>query len=148
MTEEDRISRDDVLMLTAGLWAMRSTCSKSKRNGAVISRGGRIVSVGYNGSPPGLPHCTEVGCLEGEDGGCIRTTHAEANSIVMAAKLGISTEGATIHCTTSPCFTCSKLIVGAGIIRVVYRNLYRDQSGIELLKACKVEVVHHDPTVE
>jgi len=128
-----RPSRDEILLRTAELFSLRATCVKP--NGAVIARDGRIISVGYCGSPPGQPHCTDVGCLPGspEYGGCIRTTHAEANAIIEAARSGISTNGATLYCTSSPCYMCSKLIIGAGITMVLYRNEYRDLSGIRLM---------------
>ena len=135
-----RISRDEALMGTAELWAKRTTCIKP--NGAVISKEGKIIAVGYNGSPPGHPHCIDIGCLEDKDGGCIRTVHAESNAIAMAAKFGISTYGSSIFCTSSPCFTCAKLIIVAGITTIVFRDKYRDPSGIELLKASHLEVIH------
>ena len=128
----DRITRDDILMRTAELWAMRSTCTKP--NGAVISKDGRIISIGYNGSPSGHAHCLDEGCLPDKEGGCIRTIHAELNAVAWAARIGVSTYGATIHCTTSPCLVCAKSLISAGIKKVVYRDEYRDASGIHLLK--------------
>jgi len=135
----DRISRDETLMRTAELWASRSTCLKP--NGALLSREGKVISIGYNGAPAGHSHCTEVGCLNDDKGGCIRTIHAEINSVAMAARYGISTGGATMYCTTSPCYTCAKLLISAGISKVVYRILYRDPLGIDLLKKSKIEVM-------
>jgi len=135
-----RISRDAALMLTAGTFSLRSTCAKAG-NGSVLSRDGRIIAVGFNGSPSGQPHCLDVGCDLDKNGRCLRTVHSEANTIAMAAKYGISTEGSTLYCTTAPCPTCSKLLINSGIIRVVYGRPYSDMSGVELMKACKVEVV-------
>ena len=129
----DRVTRDDVLMKTAELWALRSTCKKA--NGAVISKDGRIISIGYNGSPPGTPHCIDVGCLPDREGGCIRTIHAELNAVAWAARIGVSTYGATVHCTTSPCLVCAKALIAAGIQEVVYRDLYRNPAGLDLLLA-------------
>lgn len=140
MEKKSRPSRDEILIRTAELFALRATCTKP--NGAVIAREGRIMSVGYCGSPPGEPHCTDVGCMPGslEYGGCVRTTHAEANAIVEAARAGISTNGATLYCTSSPCYMCSKLIIGAGITRVVYLNQYRDITGLYLMARCNIGI--------
>ena len=132
----ERISRDEVLIRTAELFALRSTCNKP--NGAVIAREGRIISTGYNGAPAGLPHCLDVGCQEGPDGACLRTVHAELNAIVMAAKFGISVEGATLYCTSSPCPVCAKAIINAGIEKVLYRNEYRLPEGLGLLRTAGV----------
>ena len=134
----DRISRDEVLMQTAELWALRSTCIKP--NGALLSREGKVISIGYNGAPAGHPHCIDVGCLDSH-GGCIRTIHAESNAVAMAARHGISTKRATMYCTTSPCYVCAKLLISAGISKVVYRTLYRDPSGVDLLRESNVEVM-------
>lgn len=109
------------------------TCKRSKV-GAVIVRDGRIVSTGYNGSPPGEPHCLDVGC-EMIDGHCARCVHAESNAIAFAARHGISTEGATIYVygwitggDLGICHACSKLAKSAGIIRTVIVPLERVQS--------------------
>ena len=138
----NRPSRDFIWTQAAQLFATRSTCLKS--NGAVLTRENKLISQGYNGSPPGRPHCIDLeGCEVGPDGGCTRTVHAEANVICMAAKMGVSTEGSILFCTTSPCYNCSKLLVNAGIKKVVYLNEYRDLYGVELLKECGVEVVQY-----
>ncbi len=134
-----RISREDLAMSLAELVAQRGTCQRSKV-GCVIALEGRIVTTGYVGSPPGLPHCLDVGCLVGPSGGCIRTVHAEAGAIAFAARKGIAIEGAILYTTLSPCEACAKLILGAGIQKVVYREEYRDRSGLELLNAAGVEV--------
>ena len=137
-----RPSRESIWIQVAQLFATRSTCLKP--NGAILVKGNRLVSQGYNGSPSGQPHCIDLGkCEVGPDGGCIRTVHAETNCICTAAKLGISTKGSTLYCTSSPCYTCAKLLVNAGVKKVVYLDAYRDPSGIELLKACDVEVVKY-----
>jgi len=98
------------------------TCKRAKV-GALIVRDGRIISTGYNGSPPGFPHCEDVGC-EMVDGHCIRTTHAEANAIAFAARHGIPTDGATIYVygwitggDLGICHACDKLARSAGIAR-------------------------------
>ena len=132
---KDRISRLQMFAEILEVVAKRSTCIKP--NAAILVKDGRIISMGYNGSPKGAPHCIEVGCLE-EDGACIRTIHAEANAIAFAAKYGISTEGATLYVTSSPCYDCAKLIVNSGITEVVYLKEYRRPEGIELLNKSKI----------
>lgn len=117
----------------------RGTCKRAYV-GAVISIEGRPISAGYVGAPSGLPHCLSVGCEIGTHNGCTRTVHAEANAIAFAAKYGTSTDRSELHCTHSPCLPCAKLIVNAGIRRVVYENRYRDESGLELLQAAGIEV--------
>ena len=104
------------------------TCDR-KHVGAIITRQGRCVSWGYNGAPPGLPHCQHLGDVKP----CTNATHAEANALAFAARSGISTESGTLYVTVSPCDVCARLLIAAGIERVVYAEEYRDTSGIELL---------------
>jgi len=138
----NRPTREFIWIQAAQLFATRSTCIKP--NGAVLTKGNRLISQGYNGSPSERPHCIDLGeCEVGPDGGCTRTVHAEANVIAMAAKFGISTEGSTLFCTSSPCYTCAKLLINSGVKRVVYLEPYRDMSGVELLKSCGIEVVRY-----
>lgn len=121
------------------------TCDRS-HVGALITRYGRSVSWGYNGAPPGLPHCDENAhgwrdiAAEGVDiAGCRNATHAEANALAFAARQGISTDGATLYVTMSPCAVCARLVIAAGIQRVVTSNLYRDPEGWALLEKAGVE---------
>jgi dCMP deaminase len=107
----------------AGQVATRATCDRA-HIGAVIVRERTILSTGYNGSPKGLPHCDDVGHMM-EDGHCVRTTHAEANAIIQAAKSGTSIGDSEIYITASPCWPCFKLIVNAGINKIVYGEAYR-----------------------
>ncbi len=118
-----RISRDELLMGMAQTVAMRGTCERL-RVGAIVSRDGRSISEGYVGSPPGMPHCIDEGCVM-ENDHCIGTTHAEINALLFAARNGIATNGAEIFITHSPCYSCAKAIVTAGITRVVWFNEYR-----------------------
>lgn len=136
-----RISRDEQMILHTLVTALRSTCGR-KSVGAVISKDGRIISSGYAGPPAGFPHCNEA-CVvaSSANGGCRRTIHAEANAIAYAARHGIATQGATLYCTDSPCETCAKQIISAGIIRVVYLTPYRDRTGLELLHAAGIECI-------
>jgi len=134
-----RISRDQMFMEIARIVSKRSTCLRSQV-GAVLVKNNRIVSIGYAGSPPGAPHCDPSTCNKDTPGGCKNTIHAEKNAIDFAQKEGISTEGATIYITMSPCKACAEEILKAGIKRVVYDRLYRDSSGIQLLDDHSVAV--------
>ena len=110
----------------------RGTCDRG-RSGAIIVKNKRILTTGYVGSPVGLPHCDDVGHLmhevQQENGTksqhCVRTTHAEQNALIQAARFGISLEGATIYCKMEPCHVCAKMIVNAGITRVVAEKRYQ-----------------------
>lgn len=109
----------------------RGTCGRG-RAGAVIVRDKRLLTGGYAGSPPGMPHCDEVGHLmkkttheNGEETmHCLRTVHAEVNAILQAAKFGISINGGTIYCKFTPCRNCAMAIMSAGIVRVVAAKKY------------------------
>src|SRR3990167_4963387 len=109
----------------------RATCDRG-RSGSVIVRDKRVISTGYVGSPPGLPHCDDIGhdmhLVINEDGTksehCIRTAHAEQNAIVQAARFGARLEGATMYCKMVPCHMCSKMAITAGMMRVVAENDY------------------------
>lgn len=102
----------------------RGTCDRG-RSGCIIVHEKNIISTGYVGAPRGLEHCDDVGHLM-KDNHCIRSTHAEQNAIINAAKNGVKTEGAVLFCTMYPCFSCCKMIINAGIIRVVARNDYHE----------------------
>src|SRR5262245_45143527 len=115
------------------------TCDR-KQVGAVIVRDGRCISWGYNGAPPGAPHCNEnnhgwydAPHHDDKNLGCRNATHAEANALAFAAREGISTDRATLFVTVSPCDNCSRLLIAAGIKLVYYKEAYRDRRGIQLL---------------
>lgn len=135
-----RISREESLILRAKIVSLRSTCLR-KKVGAIIAKEGRTISEGYCGSPSGFEHCVDTGCELDNEGKCQKTIHAELNSIIWAARNGISTEGAEMYSTTSPCITCAKAIINAGIKKVIYLEEYEDKRGIYLLKKGGVEVV-------
>jgi dCMP deaminase len=118
--------------------AKRSTCERAQV-GAVIVREKRILTTGYNGSPRGLEHCTEVGCLM-DNGHCVRTLHAEQNAIIQAALHGVITEGATIYVTHQPCFICAKTIINAGIKEIVYDREYEDNRSLDFLSQAGVSL--------
>ncbi len=127
-------------MIIARDVAARSTCDRAMV-GAVLVREKRILTTGFNGSPANLPHCDEVGHLLVE-GHCVRTIHAEANAIIQAALHGVSTKGATCYVTHFPCINCTKMLINAGVLRVVYANDYRvDANAIDFLTGCGVEFV-------
>ncbi len=135
-------------MELAHVVARRSTCLRQKV-GAVIVKDKRILATGYNGPPSGMPHCIDVGCLRerlgvpsGERIELCNGLHAEQNAIIQAAKFGISIDGATMYTTHCPCITCAKMIINAGIKRVVYGREYADKRGLELLKKAGIEIVY------
>ena len=134
-----RPSWDDYFMAIAKLIASRGTCDRLYA-GAVLVKNNRIISTGYNGSPPGLAHCNEVGHLL-EEGHCVRTIHGEHNAILQAAVQGsTSTVGATMYTKYNPCIHCTKYVIAAGIKRVVVGKIYRNAKAIEMLKAAGVQV--------
>ena len=134
----ERAGWDTYFMRIAQEVATRATCDR-KHVGAVIVRDRQILSTGYNGSLRGQPHCDEVGHLM-EDGHCVRTIHAESNAIIQAARNGVRIEGAGIYVTASPCFSCFKMIANAGIVRIVYREFYRDERIFEFAKTLGIEL--------
>ncbi len=135
-----RPSWDDYFMALARIVATRSTCDRL-RAGAVLVKDNRIIATGYNGSPPGLPHCdSEAGHLM-EEGHCVRTIHAEHNVILQAARIpGASTEGSTLYTVYNPCLHCDKYVVAAGIRRVVVGKLYRGEAALNYLKSAGIKV--------
>ncbi len=139
-----RPSWDEYFMGITFEVARRSTCSRAQV-GAIIVRDKRILTTGYNGSPAGLPHCTEAGCLV-INGHCVRTLHAEQNAIIQAALHGVSTDGAAIYVTHQPCLNCAKMIINAGIRRVVYGGDYPDDLARQFLEEAGVELVHYGRT--
>ena len=112
-----------LFMNIAELFAQQSTCNRAMV-GSVLVRDGRIISVGYNGSLPKQPHCSDIGHLMFENH-CIRTVHSEMNTIIFAAKNGIDTKGAVLYTTHYPCLHCTKMLLGAGVKKVFYRTPYR-----------------------
>lgn len=167
MSAEREALKDVVFMGVAMTLSRLSTCDR-KYVGAVVVLQGRCVTWGFNGAPPGMPHCNEN--MHGWDGwfdahdtgkrtrgsmlaeiesrGCRNVVHAEVNALAFAARQGISTDGATLYVTVSPCENCSKLLIAAGIRRVSYLEQYRDTSGIELLEKagipCSLQAMDYD----
>ncbi len=151
MAEENyqRPSWDEYFIKITEMVGSRGSCDRG-RAGCVITKDRRIVATGYAGSPCGLAHCDEIGhemhTVTHENGEvtrhCIRTTHAEQNAICEAARMGIAIEGGTLYCKMTPCYTCAKMIINAGIKKVVCAQDYHasarskeifKEAGIELL---------------
>ena len=143
-----RPSWDDYFMSIAKIVATRSTCDRL-RAGAVLVKDKRIISTGYNGAPPGLPHCDGPEGHKMEDGHCIRTVHAEENCILQAAVMGgVSTQGSTLYSTYSPCYHCFKKLAVGGVRKVVAGTIYRDPSVAEACKQAGIEFVLYQPSKE
>ncbi len=121
-------------------WA--SCYQENRKIGAVIVRDKRVVTTGYNGAPAGIQTCIERGeCLRrkrnipsGTQHEICYATHAEQNAIIQAARQGVSIQGATLYCTHQPCVICAKMIVNAGIVRVVYQEGYPDDFSVQILR--------------
>lgn len=149
--EDKRPSWDEYFMGMAKLTSQRSTCLRRKV-GAVIVKDKHIVATGYNGAPRGLSHCAELGgCLReqlkvpsGQRHELCRALHAEQNAIIQAATLGQSIEGASIYITHQPCSICSKMIINAGIDRIVVDEGYPDELATKLLAEAGIKVVTLD----
>ncbi len=149
MNEDNkRVSWDAYFMEITKVIAKRSTCLK-RNVGAVIVRDKRVLSTGYNGAPKGLAHCSVTGCIRkemnipsGQRHELCRGLHAEQNAIIQAAWHGVKIEGATLYCTHQPCVICVKMMINAGIKRVVFEGDYPDdlasnmliESGLEICK--------------
>jgi dCMP deaminase len=127
-----RPSWNELFVMLAKTISQRSTCNKLQV-GAVIVRDTHILSLGYNGSVAGAPHCTEAGCLI-ENNRCVRTLHAEVSAILNAGNNGISVRGANIYITDTPCFNCYRTIKQAGIDQVYYIRDYQVDNLSEMIK--------------
>lgn len=138
-TEEKQKLLDSRYLRMAFTWAENSYC-KRRQVGALLVKDKMIISDGFNGTPSGFDNI----CEDENDVTHPYVLHAEANAITKVACSNNSSEGSTLYVTTSPCMECSKLIIQAGIKRVVYSELYRIHDGIDLLKKAGIECVHFD----
>jgi dCMP deaminase len=145
-----RPSWEEYFMDITHLVAKRSTCLR-RHVGAVLVKDKKILATGYNGSPSGLEHCLDIGCLReklsipsGERHELCRGLHAEQNAIIQAAYHGVQIRGATLYCTNHPCIICSKMIINAGIQRIIYEEGYADALAKQMLKESKVKVEKFD----
>jgi dCMP deaminase len=137
-------------MSIAKIVSTRSTCLRRKV-GAVLVKDKRIISTGYNGPPSGLKHPEEVGCLRerlgvpsGERHELCRGLHAEQNAIIQAALHGVSTKGSVLYCTHCPCSLCVKMLINAGIVKVIYREGYPDWLAKEIAKEAGLPLVQFE----
>ena len=147
--DHQRPDWDEYFMEIMETVAKRANCDRG-RSAAVIVKDRRIIATGYVGAPAGLPTCDEVGHLikvayderGGEHQHCIRTTHAETNAIAQAARHGTRIDGGTIFCRMTPCLDCTKLLINAGILRVVCQKRYHaDHDSLRFLEEAGVELV-------
>ena len=137
MDKEKQLRFDQRYLEMARVWAQNSYCQR-RQVGALVVKQGMIISDGYNGTPSGFENICE------DDSGVTKpyVLHAEANAITKLARSSNNSDGATIYITASPCIECAKLIIQAGIKRVVYGEKYRLMDGIELLERAGIEVVY------
>lgn len=140
-----RPSWDEYFMTITEQVASRTTCLR-RAVGAVIVKDNRILTTGYNGTPVGMAHCGEVGCMRekmsvpsGERQEICRGLHAEQNAIIQAARYGIDIRGSRIYINTQPCVTCAKMLINAGISEVVYKNPYPDEFSLGMLDEAGVK---------
>jgi len=134
---EKQILLDKRYLAMARIWSQNSYCVR-RQVGAILVKDKMIISDGYNGTPSGF----ENQC-ESEDGATKPyVLHAEANAITKVARSNNSSDGATLYVTASPCIECAKLIIQAGIKRVVFSEKYRTEEGIDLLKRAEIEIIH------
>lgn len=142
---------DEYFLEIAKLVASRSTCIR-RQVGTVLVKDNRVLATGYNGAPSQLPHCYEVGCLRekmgvppGERHELCRGLHAEQNALIQAAYHGVSVKGAVLYSTHFPCVICTKMLINAGIRKVVYLEGYPDALSEQILKEAAIEVVRAKP---
>ncbi|MBI5118417.1 cytidine/deoxycytidylate deaminase family protein [Candidatus Poribacteria bacterium] len=141
---------DEYFLEIARLVSSRSTCLR-RAVGAVFVREKRVLSTGYNGAPSGLKHCEEVGCIRereripsGERHELCRGIHAEQNAILQAAQFGISLRGSILYCTNQPCVLCAKMLINAGVERIVVLGGYPDRLSREMLEEAAIQIVVKD----
>ncbi|MCC5923813.1 MAG: dCMP deaminase family protein [Crocinitomicaceae bacterium] len=136
MNSEKQLRYDKAYLRMAKQWAKLSHC-KRKQVGAIIVKDGMIISDGYNGTPTGFDNCCE------DENGLTHwyVLHAEANAILKVAKSTNNARGATLYLTHSPCKDCSKLVLQAGIKRLVFEEKYKDESGLDFLREAGLEIV-------
>jgi dCMP deaminase len=147
-----RPSWDQYFMDITRLVATRSSCLR-RQVGALLVKDRNILATGYNGVPSGISHCEATGCLRerlkvpsGERHELCRGLHAEQNAIIQAAKHGTNIDNATLYCTTMPCIICTKMIINAGIKKVIYGEGYADDLARGMIAEAAIEVIHFSAT--
>ena len=145
-----RPSWDQYFIDITHLVATRTTCLR-RGVGALLVKDRNILATGYNGVPSGISHCEETGCLReqmnvpsGERHELCRGLHAEQNAIIQAARHGVNIDGATLYCTTMPCVICTKMLINAGIKKVVFSEGYADNLAREMIAESGIEVIQFD----
>ena len=135
------------------LVARRSTCLR-RQVGAVMVKDKNILATGYNGTPSGIKHCDVTGCLReqlkvpsGERHELCRGLHAEQNAIIQAARHGVNISDSVLYCTDSPCIICTKMLINAGIRKVIYLQGYADNLSLEMLEEAGIETSLFDHAV-
>ncbi len=138
---------DQYFIDIASLVASRSTCLR-RQVGAVVVKDRNILATGYNGTPSGITHCEVTGCLReqlkvpsGQRHELCRGLHAEQNAIIQAARHGVNLDGGVLYCTHSPCIICTKMLINAGIRKVVYLEGYPDELSLQMLQEARIELV-------
>ncbi len=133
------------------LVSTRSTCIR-RHVGAILVKDRNILATGYNGVPSGISHCADAGCIReqlnvpsGERHELCRGLHAEQNAIIQAAKHGVNIDGATLYCTTMPCVICTKMLINAGIKRVIFDDGYADELAIKMIAESGIDAVQFKP---
>ena len=146
-----RPSWAEYFMTITSMVAKRSTCLR-RHVGAILVKDKRILATGYNGAPAGIRHCDETGCIRhdsdipsGQRHELCRGLHAEQNVIIQAAYHGVSIDGATLYCTNKPCIICSKMLINAGIKKIVYGDGYDDPLADEMLTEADITVERFVP---
>lgn len=142
-----RPSWDEYFMEITELVKTRSTCLR-RQVGAVIVRDKHILTTGYNGAPKESSHCEQVGCLRqklnipsGQRHELCRAIHAEQNAIIQAGYTGTNINGATIYVTAQPCVLCAKMIINAGIVKIIFKGSYPDDLSVQMLEEAGVEMI-------
>jgi dCMP deaminase len=148
--EEQRPSWDQYFMKITADVSERATCIKRKV-GAIIVKDNRILSTGYNGAPKGMDHCEAVGCIRiemhvpsGQRHELCRGLHAEQNAIIQAAVHGVKVDGSTMYCTYQPCVICVKMMINAGIKRLVFSGTYPDELAANMIVESKMNVTRYE----
>lgn len=145
----ERPGWDQYFMDITAVVAKRSTCLR-RRVGAILVKDKRILTSGYNGAPVGLKHCLEIGCLReqmgvpsGERHELCRGLHAEQNVVIQAAVHGIAIRDSICYSTHQPCLLCAKILINAGVRKVIFQGDYPDPLALETFSEAEVELVHY-----
>ena len=149
-----RPSWEEYFMDITFLVAKRSTCRR-RQVGSIVVKDKRILSTGYNGAPMGLAHCLDIGCLReknnipsGERHELCRGLHAEQNAIIQAAYHGISINNSVLFCTNLPCIICLKMLINAGIKKIIYKEGYADKLSVDMSMESGIELVEYKEDIK